>query len=61
MCRFLAWLEAAHPQVTTILEFDPGEAAQVDFGKGAEVLGLRTGELLSIWSFVVTLAGSRHA
>ena len=28
--RFLATLEGAHPQVTTVLEFDPGEAAQVD-------------------------------
>ena len=41
--RFLAALEAAHPQVTTVLEFDPGEAAQVDFGKGPEVLDPRTG------------------
>ena len=41
--RFLAGLEAAHPQVTTVLEFDPGEAAQVDFGKGPEVLDPRTG------------------
>ena len=47
--RFLAGLEAAHPQVTTVLEFDPGEAAQVDFGKGPEVLDRRTGELLSSW------------
>ena len=36
--RFLAGVEAAHPQVTTVLEFDPGEVAQVDFGKGPEVL-----------------------
>ena len=59
--RFLAALEAAHPQVTTVLEFDPGEAAQVDFGKGPEVLDPRTGELLSTWIFVMTLAWSRHA
>ena len=59
--RFLAALEAAHPQVTTVLEFDPGEAAQVDFGKGPEVLDQRTGELLSTWIFVMTLAWSRHA
>ena len=61
MRRFLAGLEAAHPQVTTVLEFDPGEAAQVDFGKGPEVLDPRTGELLSTWVFVMTLAWSRHA
>ena len=59
--RFLAALEAAHPQVTTVLEFDPGEAAQVDFGKGPEVVDPRTGELLSSWIFVMTLAWSRHA
>ena len=38
-----------------------GEAAQVDFGKGPEVLDPRTGELLSTWIFVMTLAWSRHA
>jgi len=59
--RFLAALEATHPQVTTVLEFDPGEAAQVDFGKGPEVLDPRTGELPSTWIFVMTLAWSRHA
>ena len=59
--RFLAGVEAAHPQVTTVLEFDPGEAAQVDFGKGPEVLDPRTGELLGTWIFVMTLAWSRHA
>ena len=46
--------------MTTVLEFDPGEAAQVDFGKGPEVLDPRTGELLSTWIFVMTLAWSRH-
>ena len=59
--RFLAGLEAAHPQVTTVLEFEPGEAAQVDFGKGPEVVDPRTGGLLSTWIFVMTLAWSRHA
>ena len=59
--RFLAGLEAAHPQVTAVIEFDPGEAAQGDFGKDPEVLGPRTGELLSTWIFVMTLALSRYA
>ena len=59
--RFLAGIEAAHPQVTTVLDFDPGEAAQVDFGKGPEVLDPRTGELLGTWIFIMTLAWSRHA
>ena len=39
--RFLAGLEAAHPQVTTVLEFDPGEAAQVDFGNPGTATGQR--------------------
>jgi len=57
--RFLATLEAAHPQVTTALEFAPGEAAQVDFGTGPEVLDPRTGERVKTWFFVMTLgAGS---
>ena len=59
--RFLAGLEATHPQVTTVLAFEPGEAAQVDFGKGPEVVDRRTGELLGTWIFVMTLAWSRHA
>ena len=59
--RFLADLEAAHPQVITVFEFDAGEAAPVDFGKGPNVLDPRTGELLSTWIFVMTLAWSRHA
>jgi len=30
--RYLATLKAANPEATTILEFEPAEAAQVDFG-----------------------------
>ena len=41
-----AGLEAVHPQVANVLEFDPGESAQVDFGQGPEVLDRCTGELL---------------
>ena len=51
MRRFLAGLEAAHPKVTIVLEFEPGEAGQVGFGKGPEVLDATTGELLSTWIF----------
>jgi transposase len=58
--RFLWRLEALNPQVTTVLEFEPGEAAQVDFGKGPDVVDPRTGELRSTWIFVMTLAWSRH-
>lgn len=58
--RFVQRLDAAHPEATVILEFEPGEAAQVDFGKGPELLDPRTGELVGTWIFVMTLAWSRH-
>ena len=58
--RFLTQLKADHPEVTTILDFDPGEAAQVDFGKGSTIIDVYTGEIISTWFFVMTLAFSRH-
>lgn len=58
--RYLASLEEAHPQVTTVLEFAPGEAAQVDFGAGPKITDGYTGEVFSTWFFVMTLAWSRH-
>lgn len=58
--RFLAQLKADHPEVTTILDFDPGEAAQVDFGKGPRIIDVFTGEIISTWFFVMTLCYSRH-
>ena len=58
--RYLASLEEAHPQVTTVLEFAPAEAAQVDFGAGPKITDVYTGEVFSTWFFVMTLAWSRH-
>jgi len=58
--RFLCQLKADHPEVTTILDFDPGQAAQVDFGKGPVIIDVYTGEVISTWFFVMTLAFSRH-
>ncbi len=58
--RFLEGLEARHPQVSTALEFAPGEAAQVDFGKGPDSLDPHTGKVVSTWVFVMTLAWSWH-
>ncbi len=58
--RYLAGLEAAHPQATTVLVFAPGEAAQVDFGTGPEITDVYTGEVFATWVFVMTLAWSRH-
>jgi transposase len=58
--RFLAQYKTDHPDVTTILDFDPGDAAQVDFGKGPTIIDVYTGEIISTWFFVMTLAYSRH-
>jgi len=58
--RFLTKFKTDHPEMTTILDFDPGEAAQVDFGKGPQIIDVFTGEILSTWFFVMTLCYSRH-
>ena len=58
--RFLQSLKQADPKATTVLEFEPGEASQVDFGKGPNITDVFTGEILSTWFFVMTLAWSRH-
>jgi len=58
--RFLAKLKGRRVQPTMILEFAPGEAAQVDFGAGPQVLDPDSGELIRTWFFVMTLCFSRH-
>lgn len=58
--RFLQSINKDNRKATVILGFEPGEAAQVDFGKGPEILDANTGELISTWVFVMTLAWSRH-
>lgn len=58
--RFLQGLKEANPEATVILDFEPGEAAQVDFGSGPKIIDVMTGEVISTWVFVMTLAWSRH-
>ena len=58
--RFLQAYDQKHPQVTTILDFEPGDTAQVDFGRGPEITDVYTGEIFSTWIFVMVLAWSRH-
>ena len=58
--RYLRALAAKTPRVTTVLEFAPAEAAQVDFGKGPEIIDVHTGEIFKTWVFVMVLAWSRH-
>lgn len=58
--RFLQSLAQTTPRVTSVLEFAVGEAAQVDFGKGPEIIDVQTGEAFKTWVFVMVLAWSRH-
>ena len=58
--RFLQELKKDNVQATVILDFAPGEAAQVDFGKGPVITDTKTGEVFPTWFFVMTLAWSRH-
>lgn len=47
-------------EATMILEFKPGECAQVDFGAGPYLVDPMTGEITKTWIFVMVLAWSRH-
>ncbi len=58
--RFVGKLEPPSSKATMRLVFDPGEAAQVDFGAGPKLPDPVTGELCSTWIFVMTLCWSRH-
>ncbi len=48
------------PEATTMLDHEPGDAAQVDFGAGPVIIDVLTGEVFKTWFFVMTLAWSRH-
>ena len=61
MHRFVQRLKATQPvKVTTVLTFDPGEAAQVDFGAGPEIGDVDTGDVFKTWYFIMMLCWSRH-
>ena len=45
---------------TVMLDFEPGEAVQVDFGLGPRLPDPKTGQLVTTWIFVMTLCFSRH-
>ena len=50
----------AEKPATIILDFKPGEAAQVVFGAGPVLVDQETGGVRKTWFFVMTLAFSRH-
>ena len=58
--RYVLKHSKQQPKVTTILDFAPGEAVQIDFGVGPKLLDSDTGEERKTWFFVMTLAYSRH-
>ena len=58
--RFVQSLPNDQAKATVILDFAPGEAAQVDFGAGPKLIDLHTGEVRSSWFFIMTLCYSRH-
>lgn len=59
--RMIQAIDGARPvEATSILDFAPGEAAQVDFGAGPRITDCRTGQSFKTWFFVMTLCFSRH-
>lgn len=58
--RFLQALQLAEPRATTVLDFEPGDAAQVDFGRGPRIVDVYTGQVIDSWIFTMVLAWSRH-
>jgi transposase len=48
------------PEATVMLDHEPGDTAQVDFGAGPVITDVLTGEIFKTWFFVMTLAWSRH-
>ena len=53
-------IRATTPKASCVLHFAPGEAAQVDFGKGPNIKDVFTGAIIKTWIFVKTLCFSRH-
>jgi len=58
--RFVQGIKPSQPKATMPLEFAPGEAAQIDFGSGPELIDVETGEVVKTWFFLMTLCWSRH-
>jgi transposase len=57
--RFVWQLEGKDKKLTTRVETEPGEEAQVDFGYAGYMLD-ETGKARKAWAFVMTLSWSRH-
>lgn len=59
--RFVAKIKGSQPPRTTSpMTYSPGEAAQIDFGKGPTLVDSETGQQTKTWFFVMVLCWSRH-
>lgn len=58
--RFVQSVKPSQPKATMPLEFAAGDAAQIDFGSGPELIDMETGEVVKTWFFLMTLCWSRH-
>ena len=58
--RFVQSVKPSQPKATMPLDFAVGEAAQIDFGSGPELVDMETGEIVKTWFFLMTLCWSRH-
>lgn len=58
--RYVHRLRGVMPTASAPMEFEPGQAAQVDFGYGPKFLDA-AGRVHKSWYFKMTLAWSRHA
>lgn len=58
--RFLKHLDTPEKKAVVVLHFEPGEAVQVDFGSGPELVHPVSGKLVRTHFFVMTLCHSRH-
>lgn len=58
--RFVQSVKPSRPKATMPLAFAAGEAAQIDFGSGPELIEVETGEIVKTWFFLMTLCWSRH-
>ena len=59
--RMVRHVKPQTPAASCVLDFAPGEAAQVDFGAGPTITDVFTGAVTKTWVFVMTLCFSRHA
>jgi transposase len=59
--RFVRALKRRHPEVADVMEYPPGQEAQVDFFKGPPTFDGRSGQWRRPWIFRMVLSCSRHS